>query len=162
MKSTTTTSYILLAFQIIENAEVHYWRCRESNFPLCQCLLSEQSVQDPDISSPIMSTMDSSEYIAKSASEVIEIVDEHNNVLEPKTRAEMREKHLIHRATYAFIRTSGNYFYVQVIHFSLTASYLTHCDDKWLGSSPLSLSVLFFCFQKRSLLKDYCPGNKLM
>jgi isopentenyldiphosphate isomerase len=68
--------------------------------------------------------MEPSQYIAKSASEVIEIVDEHNNVLEPTTRAEMRANHLMHRATYAFIRTPGNYFYVQ----------------------------------KRSLLKDYCPG----
>jgi hypothetical protein len=72
-----------------------------------------------------MSTLANSEdYIAKSASEVIEIVDEQNNVLTPTTRAEMRANHLIHRATYAFIRTSGNYFYVQ----------------------------------KRSRLKDYCPG----
>jgi isopentenyldiphosphate isomerase len=68
--------------------------------------------------------MESSDYIFKAASEVIEIVDDRNNVLEPKTRAEMRANHLIHRATYAFIRTSGNYFYVQ----------------------------------KRSRLKDYCPG----
>jgi 8-oxo-dGTP pyrophosphatase MutT (NUDIX family) len=63
-------------------------------------------------------------YVTKSAEEVIEIVDENNNVLEPKTRAEMRAARLIHRATYALVRTSGNYFYVQ----------------------------------KRSMLKDYCPG----
>jgi 8-oxo-dGTP pyrophosphatase MutT (NUDIX family) len=68
--------------------------------------------------------MEPSDYILKSASEVIEIVDEQNNILEPKTRAEMRASHFIHRATYAFVRTPGNYFYVQ----------------------------------KRSMLKDYCPG----
>lgn len=37
----------------------------------------------------------------------------------------MRERGLIHRATYCFMRTSNNYFYVQ----------------------------------KRSMLKDYCPGH---
>lgn len=68
--------------------------------------------------------MDANDYIAKSKSEVIEIVDEQNNPLEPTTRAVMRKNRLIHRATYAFVRTTGNYFYVQ----------------------------------KRSLLKDYCPG----
>jgi isopentenyldiphosphate isomerase len=59
-----------------------------------------------------------------SAQELIEIVDENNNVLEPKLRYEMRRDRLIHRATYALIRDSNNYFYVQ----------------------------------KRSMLKDYCPG----
>jgi isopentenyldiphosphate isomerase len=59
-----------------------------------------------------------------SASEIIEIVDENNNVLQPLTRGEMREKKLIHRATYAFVRDSRGYFYVQ----------------------------------KRSSIKDYCPG----
>lgn len=48
-----------------------------------------------------------------SSDEIIEIVDENNNVLEPTTRKEMRQKRLIHRATYAFIRDSNNYFYVQ-------------------------------------------------
>ena len=68
--------------------------------------------------------MEPNEYKKMAASEVIEIVDENNNVLEPRTRAEMRANHLIHRCTYAFVRTSGNYFYVQ----------------------------------RRSMLKDYCPG----
>ena len=59
-----------------------------------------------------------------SANELIEIVDENNNVLEPTYRHIMRKNKLIHRATYAFIKTSNNYFYVQ----------------------------------KRSTIKDYCPG----
>lgn len=59
-----------------------------------------------------------------SGQELIEIVDEQNNVLTPKYRWEMRRDKLIHRATYAFVRDSRNYFYVQ----------------------------------KRSTLKDYCPG----
>lgn len=59
-----------------------------------------------------------------SATELVEIVDENNHVLQPKLRYEMRRDKLIHRATYAFIRDSQNYFYVQ----------------------------------KRSTLKDYCPG----
>lgn len=62
--------------------------------------------------------------VALSASELIEIVDERNEVQEPKLRREMRQQKLIHRATYAFIRNSQNYYYVQ----------------------------------KRSMLKDYCPG----
>ncbi len=61
---------------------------------------------------------------ALSGQELIEIVDESNLVLSPKYRFEMRRDKLIHRATYAFIRTSQNYYYVQ----------------------------------KRSSLKDYCPG----
>ena len=68
--------------------------------------------------------IDAEAYKAKSSAELIEIVDINNNVLNPTTRGEMRQKGLIHRATYAFIRTSTNYFYVQ----------------------------------KRSMLKDYCPG----
>jgi len=63
-------------------------------------------------------------YKAKSASELVEIVDESNKVQEPRSRLEMRRDRLIHRATYAFIRNSSNYYYVQ----------------------------------KRSMLKDYCPG----
>lgn len=59
-----------------------------------------------------------------SANELIEIVNEKNEVQEPKLRHEMRKNKLIHRATYAFIKNSYNYFYVQ----------------------------------KRSMLKDYCPG----
>ena len=59
-----------------------------------------------------------------SGQELIEIVDEHNQVLTPRYRWEMRRDKLIHRATYAFVRNSHNYFYVQ----------------------------------KRSTLKDYCPG----
>lgn len=48
-----------------------------------------------------------------SSDEIIEIVDKDNNILEPTTRKEMRKSRLIHRATYAFIRDSNNYFYVQ-------------------------------------------------
>lgn len=59
-----------------------------------------------------------------SSHELVEIVDKNNNILEPKLRFEMRRDRLIHRATYAFIKTSSNYYYVQ----------------------------------KRSALKDYCPG----
>lgn len=59
-----------------------------------------------------------------SAGELVEIVDENNIPTTPRYRFEMRRDRLIHRATYAFVRTSGNYFYVQ----------------------------------KRSSLKDYCPG----
>lgn len=47
---------------------------------------------------------------------MVEIVDANNNVLSPTTRADMRENKLIHRATYAFIRTPNNYFYVQKVH----------------------------------------------
>jgi isopentenyldiphosphate isomerase len=50
---------------------------------------------------------------ALSGQELIEIVDENNNVLEPKYRFEMRRDKLIHRSTYAFVRTSNNYYYVQ-------------------------------------------------
>jgi len=59
-----------------------------------------------------------------SAEEMVEIVDEKNSVIKPVKRAVMRRDRLIHRATYAFIKDSDNYFYVQ----------------------------------KRSKLKDYCPG----
>jgi isopentenyldiphosphate isomerase len=59
-----------------------------------------------------------------SAEELVEIVDENNIPQEPRLRKDMRAKRLIHRATYAFVRTSNNYFYVQ----------------------------------KRSAIKDYCPG----
>ncbi len=57
--------------------------------------------------------MDAETYKAKAAQEQIEIVDENNQVLTPTNRAEMRAKRLIHRATYAFVRNSNNYFYVQ-------------------------------------------------
>lgn len=63
-------------------------------------------------------------YKLKSASELIEIVNDQNEIMEPKLRLEMRRDKLIHRATYAFVRNSNNYYYVQ----------------------------------KRSMLKDYCPG----
>ena len=45
--------------------------------------------------------------------EIIEIVDIDNNVLEPCMRRVMRENKLIHRATYALVKDSNNYFYVQ-------------------------------------------------
>lgn len=48
-----------------------------------------------------------------SANELVEIVDEHNQVVQPALRHVMRTQKLIHRATYALIRTSSNYFYVQ-------------------------------------------------
>jgi isopentenyldiphosphate isomerase len=51
--------------------------------------------------------------LSLSAQELIEIVDENNNVLTPKLRFEMRRDKLIHRATYALVRTPGNYLYVQ-------------------------------------------------
>lgn len=59
-----------------------------------------------------------------SAQELVEIVDESNVPTCPARRFEMRRDRLRHRATYAFVKTSTNYFYVQ----------------------------------KRSMLKDYCPG----
>jgi len=59
-----------------------------------------------------------------SASEIVEIVDKDNNVLKPCVRSKMRAERLIHRATYAFVKTSTNHYYVQ----------------------------------KRSAIKDYCPG----
>ncbi len=46
------------------------------------------------------------EYKSKAANELIDIVDENNNVLAPTTRKIMRANRLIHRATYAIIRTS--------------------------------------------------------
>ena len=48
-----------------------------------------------------------------SANELIEIVNERNEVLEPRRRHEMRRDRLIHRATYAFVKYKRNYFYVQ-------------------------------------------------
>lgn len=59
------------------------------------------------------------------ADELVEIVNEANEVIAGGARrADMRRDRLIHRATYAFVRTSDGLFYVQ----------------------------------KRSLVKDYCPG----
>lgn len=54
------------------------------------------------------------EYKAAAAEEIVEIVDEDNNILTPCKRSEMRANRLIHRATYAFVKDSQNYFYVQV------------------------------------------------
>jgi isopentenyldiphosphate isomerase len=51
--------------------------------------------------------------LSLSAMEIVEIVDENNSILTPCPRHEMRAKRLIHRATYAFVRNSDNYFYVQ-------------------------------------------------
>lgn len=59
-----------------------------------------------------------------SSDEMVEIVDENNIPTTPQKRSVMRKDRLIHRATYALIRDSLGYFYVQ----------------------------------KRSRLKDYCPG----
>jgi isopentenyldiphosphate isomerase len=71
-----------------------------------------------------LSDADQAAYKKAAGEEVIEIVDVDNNVLEPKKRSVMRAEGLIHRATYALVKDSQNYFYVQ----------------------------------KRSMLKDYCPG----
>jgi len=51
----------------------------------------------------------SESYEITSANELIEIVDEFNNILTPTTRSEMRKNKLIHRASYAFIKTSYNF-----------------------------------------------------
>ena len=91
-------------------------------FKFCQNQLRNMSTFTNITSST--TKIDAEAYKAKSSAELIEIVDINNNILKPTTRGEMREKGLIHRATYAFIRTSNNYFYVQ----------------------------------KRSMIKDYCPG----
>lgn len=45
--------------------------------------------------------------------ERVEIVNERNEVIGSERREDMRRERLIHRATYAFIRNSQNYFYVQ-------------------------------------------------
>lgn len=71
-----------------------------------------------------LSASDEEAYKKAAGQEVIEIVDINNNVLEPKMRSVMRAEGLIHRATYALVRDSQNYFYVQ----------------------------------RRSTIKDYCPG----
>ena len=60
-----------------------------------------------------LNSVEGKQYLQKAAEELIEIVDENNKVLASTNRAEMRAKRLIHRATYAFIRNSRNYFYVQ-------------------------------------------------
>lgn len=63
-------------------------------------MLSSISVIAVSRKSPLMDPS----YIAKSAAEMVEIVDENNIVLAPATRAQMRRDRLIHRATYAFVR----------------------------------------------------------
>ena len=62
-----------------------------------------------------LSESEKAAYKAQAAEELIEIVDELNNVLEPQKRSLMRasKPSLIHRATYAFVRDSSGYFYVQ-------------------------------------------------
>ena len=55
----------------------------------------------------------SSSITGLSSQELVEIVDKDNNVLQPKLRYEMRRDRLFHRATFAFIRNSSNYYYVQ-------------------------------------------------
>jgi len=46
--------------------------------------------------------------------ERVELVDESNNVIPGGVnRSEMRANRLVHRASYAFVRNSDNYFYVQ-------------------------------------------------
>jgi len=65
------------------------------------------------MSKTALSDAENDAYRAAAAEEVIEIVDINNNVLEPVKRSIMREKKLIHRATYALVKDSSNYFYVQ-------------------------------------------------
>ena len=67
---------------------------------------------------------DTETYLHSAANELVAIVDRENNVIGSALRCEMRSQKLIHRATFAFVKNSRNYFYVQ----------------------------------KRSMLKDYCPG----
>jgi isopentenyldiphosphate isomerase len=55
----------------------------------------------------------SNEYILKAADELVQIVNENNDPIYSCRRAEMRAYRLIHRATYAFVKKSSNYFYVQ-------------------------------------------------
>jgi isopentenyldiphosphate isomerase len=96
---------------------IDFWRIhRKNELRIGNWKITLIAVQRKEKMSTIPNTL--------SAQELIEIVDENNNVLEPKLRYEMRRDRLIHRATYALIRDSNNYFYVQ----------------------------------KRSMLKDYCPG----
>ena len=76
------------------------------------------------MSKTALSSSEEDSYKKSAADEIIEIVDIDNKVLDPCKRSVMREKKLIHRATYALVKDSSNYFYVQ----------------------------------KRSKLKDYCPG----
>ncbi len=71
-----------------------------------------------------MQSSEAEAYKAAAKEELVDIVDENNECIGPRRRAEMREYKLRHRATYAFVRDSTGYFYVQ----------------------------------KRSLIKDYCPG----
>jgi len=70
------------------------------------------------------SAEDADSYKTTAAQEMVDIVDEENNVIEPRRRDLMRGENLRHRATYAFIHDGNGYFLVQ----------------------------------KRSALKDYCPG----
>jgi hypothetical protein len=72
----------------------------------------------------VMQSSEAEAYKAAAKEELVDIVDENNECIGPRRRAEMREYKLRHRATYAFVRDSTGYFYVQ----------------------------------KRSLIKDYCPG----
>jgi 8-oxo-dGTP pyrophosphatase MutT (NUDIX family) len=87
---------------------------------ICRLLLSNHSFRYRAFMTSYLSSSPS----GLSAQELIEIVDENNMPIEPQLRFVMRRDYLRHRATYAFIRNSSNYFYVQ----------------------------------KRSMLKDYCPG----
>lgn len=48
-----------------------------------------------------------------SAAEMVEIVDENNVPTTPQMRFIMRRDKLTHRATYAFVRSSSNHFFVQ-------------------------------------------------
>lgn len=68
--------------------------------------------------------MEIEEYKKKASEELVKIVDEHNKVIGPAKRSEMRAKNLYHRCTYIFLYNSHKQLYVQ----------------------------------KRTMIKDYCPG----
>ena len=47
------------------------------------------------------------------AEEWVDIVDEHNNVIDAVPRTVMRQQHLLHRATYIAITNAQGQLYVQ-------------------------------------------------
>jgi isopentenyldiphosphate isomerase len=65
-------------------------------------------------------------YQKSAKEEMVDIVDEDNHVVECRRRADMRELNLPHRATYAFIRDSAGYFYVQK-----RSSIKDYCPSYW-------------------------------
>jgi 8-oxo-dGTP pyrophosphatase MutT (NUDIX family) len=75
------------------------------------CILLSISVCSTSLSGKSASVMNPSTTL--SAEELVEIVDENNNPVEPRFRKDMRKYKLPHRATYAFVRNKCNYLYVQ-------------------------------------------------